>query len=346
MSARSRRIWAPVAAMALALTLGACGGGGGSGPDGGGDGDGLTYEDSPLSKYFAAAGGGEDFNEEEAQAEAEAMNAEVEQAVATCMAEEGFEYTPMDTSGMISLAEQGEDFDPIENARQNGYGMFTFDDSVEADPDAEEFVDPNQAYLESMSESEQAAYYEALNGASVEYDEDAEMETDWNWEEQGCYGEAQHEVFENGDSEMSAMNAVYSDPQWSELMTELGELYTQAQSDPRMVEIDGEWATCMADAGHPDIANPMAAAESIYTLSNDLWAEHADDPEYMGPEGQELEDLKKQEIDLAVADFTCQEEVSYTDEQFRVQFAIEQEYIDANKSELEAFSEALASAAE
>ncbi|PWD50358.1 hypothetical protein C8046_06510 [Serinibacter arcticus] len=341
MSHLSRTIWASAAAATLALGLTACGSdGGGGGGGGGGD---LSYEDSPLAVYFGAGQAEEDFDMEAEQARMDEENTRVEQLVAECMAEQGFEYTPnTNTGSFVSGPGMDEDYDPVENARQFGYGAFTYEDMAGEDA-AEEYVDPNADYLESMSESEQTAFNEALWGPSVEYDEDAEMETEWNWEDSGCYGSAQHQVYEV-ESDTAGQQDVWSDPRWTELTEGINQLYTSMQEDPRLDEINTAWAECMADAGHPDHANPQAAMESIYELSNAQWEEHADDPEYMGPTGAELEELKATEIELATADYTCQEETDYADEQLRLQFEIEQEFVDENKAELEAFAEAMAGA--
>lgn len=334
---RTRTIWMPAAAAALALGLTACGSGDGGGP-GGGD---LTWEDSPLAEFFTT-GEEAEFDQEAEEARYAQESARLEQLVAECMAEQGFEYTPNDSSGSISFGtSMDEDYDPVENARQNGYGFFTWEDQVE-DPQ-EEYVDPNQDYVESMSESERDAFYEALNGPMVEYDENAEMETEWNWEEAGCYGSAQHQVYDV-ESEHAGTTAVYSDPRWEELMTAMSATYEQAQSDPRMTAINQEWATCMADAGHADFATPQEAMESIMNLQNSFWEDHQDDPEYTGPTDEETAAAKEQELALATADYTCQEETDLATKQMRVQFEIEQEFVDENRAELEAFSEALAGA--
>lgn len=338
---RRRALAVPAFAVTLSLLLVACGGSDGDDGGGGGGGgdDDLTWEDSPLAEYFTPAMG-EEADPEEMQAQAEEQNARVEQLVAECMAAEGFEYTPVVMDGSFSFeVDEGED--PVERARQQGYGFFTWDQGA---PE-EEFVDPNAELVEAMSESEQEAYYETLHGAPPEVEESAEeMSTEYDWEQAGCYGESQHQVYDV-ESEYEALNAVYSDPRWTELMDQMNTVYTDAMEAPELVELNTAWADCMAEAGHPDLANPQAAMDSVMELQNSQWEEHADDPEYTGPEGEELEALKEQEIELAVADYTCQEDVDYVDGQLRVQFEIEQQFIDENLAELEAFAEALAQAA-
>src|SRR5450756_2682173 len=71
-----------------------------------------------------------------------------------------------------------------------------YSDQEQAPVDPEQqFVDPNQAYVEAMSASEQESYYLALYGpqSTQEYVEGEEYV--WNWEEAGCQGYAQNEVY-------------------------------------------------------------------------------------------------------------------------------------------------------
>lgn len=337
----SRTTTAAAAVLAV-LALAACGGDDGDG--GGGGGNDLSYEDSPLAKYFGDIGGQNEMSEEEAQAQAEEQNRKVEELTASCMSEQGFDYTPVDHSGttFVSFGETAED--PIENAEQNGYYIFTTWDEGDANPE-EVFVDPNQEYVEAMSESERAAYEEALYGTPPEWDENTtteEME-DYDWSTAGCSGAAQHEVYEV-DSEYAGIQKVYEDPQFAELVEAMNTLYTDPQSDPAMTEVNTAWSECMADAGHPDLADPMAAQNSINDLQNALWEANADDPEYMGPQGAELQKLKDQEIETAVADYTCQKDVDYLDKQLQLQFDREQAFVDEHKADLEAFAAALEAA--
>ena len=87
---RTTPITAAIATGAVALALLAgCSSGGGPSDDAT-----LTYEDSPLAAYWEKLGGSQD------EAEMDAQMARSEEIVAACMQDEGFEYTPQDTSGM------------------------------------------------------------------------------------------------------------------------------------------------------------------------------------------------------------------------------------------------------
>ncbi|OJX97858.1 MAG: hypothetical protein BGO96_13130 [Micrococcales bacterium 73-15] len=331
-----RRSAATGAVLVLVAALAACSNG-----DGGGSGGDLTYEDSPINSYFEAFNVMGDMSQEEQQAFYDERDRKTEDLVAQCMADQGFEYNPQSsrTTYVGSSNEDGPQWGTLEFAQQYGYGAFSWPGQEEMElQEPEEWVDPNQDIIDSMSESELTAWQEALWGAPQEWDEDADMEEyEWNWEDSGCYGWAQHEL--EADDPWTAMNSLYEDPRFAELFAQMGELYTKAESDPRMADLTGKWSSCMADAGYT-FANPNEAQQSIYDLQNGLWEGHEDDPEYMGPSDEELAPIKEQELETAVADFTCQDELNYQQEQLSIQFKIEQEFVDANKDALEELSAA------
>src|SRR5690606_2364200 len=124
----------------------------------------------------------------------------------------GFEYTPVDWSAMNGGSFSSDELDvqwgTLEFAEQYGYGATTDpwgnqgEEVVDPGAEQEQFVDPNQEYVDSMSETEASAYYAALYGEQPEFDEnadpEAEIETEYSWEDAGCQGKASHEVYEVG----------------------------------------------------------------------------------------------------------------------------------------------------
>src|SRR5690606_32544565 len=133
------------AGIALALTLAACSGGSN------GD-DGTTeIEAGPLDEYFEQMYG--DWDEDEGNRQM----MEVEEITAECMREQGFEYTPVDYSTQGGVSFSSDDLDvewgSREFAEQYGYGATTDpwggQDMPEPEP-GQEWVDPNQEYVESM----------------------------------------------------------------------------------------------------------------------------------------------------------------------------------------------------
>lgn len=316
----------PLAAVAAAstLVLTACS------PGGGGD---LSYEDSPLAKYFSA-GYDPNMSEEEMQLEMAAQQMRAEELMAQCMADEGFEYIPVDWSasgGMVSSTDLDVEWDSREFAERYGYGVFTSPwDEFVYDPEGEEFVDPNQAYVESLSDSERDAYYEAAYGKMQEESEDGYVEYDW--ETAGCQGRAQHEVY--GGSSWDA-------DEFSDLLDSLNRLYTDLERDPRVLDLDREWASCMADAGYSGLTSPRLAQDEIWNQMNRFWEDqNADYPDGDGPdirESAEYREAAAAEISQAVADWDCKDGVGYTQEMLKIQFALEEQFVNDHRSELEAF---------
>ena len=286
-------------------------------------------EVGPLGEYY------EQLYASPSQEEMDAQTREREALVATCMQEQGFEYVPMDPATDGSSVEDFEameadavDYDSEEHAATEGYGVFTYDpEDDQVQEPVEEYVDPNQDYVAAMSESESTAYYEALHGPAVEYDEDAPAEEmEYDWTTAGCYGAADHEVMGQ---------QAYDDPAFASLMEEMDGLYEDALADPAMVALDAEWAACMADAGFTGFTRQQDAAESIYEEQNSLYESGAEG-EYVEPDPAVLAELEERELETAVADARCREEVDYRATEQEIRFALEQDFVDTHEAELEA----------
>lgn len=329
-----------------ALTLAGC-----SGNDPDGD---LTWEDSPLAQKFE-----EFYDAEKTQADYDLESAERERAeqeiIAQCMADEGFEYIPVDYSGGVTYV-SGEDWGSEEWTQQYGYGITTDpwadEEPVSGDEDAE-WLDPNAEYYESMSDSEREAYDIALNGEQteigegewVEDDEGYYDDSDYNWEDGGCWGKANHEVYQDE-------NSMWEDPAFTEMMEAYEGVYEKVQTDPRMADINAEWAQCMADAGLTGLAAPddtytaivdeydliMRKVEDEIDLDGIDWDNVPDDydpwQEYM--EGAGLVELREREIAMAVADLACQEESNVESRRLSIQFEYEEEFLAEWEAELDA----------
>jgi hypothetical protein len=331
MTARPRSL---LAAAAVAVTAGLAGCSGGSTPEP------EASTPGPLEAFFSDMYGNGD------QESANAQMMRVEEIVAQCMSEQGFEYTPVDYStqpGYDAAAEgPEEEWGTLEFAKKWGYGVTTNPwgggEAVEEPMPSEEWVDPNQDYLNAMSETEQQAYYAALYG-NQENVEGEEVEYDWTTA--GCQGKAQHDVYEAGQDTDDV----------AALQEELGSMYEQVQSDDRITAVAAEWASCMADAGYPGFATIDDASNSIYERVNGLWEdayseldpETATEEDYAAIEDQVQEAqaaITEDEIATAVADITCQEDVDYQKVMRDVQREHEQEFYDAHADELEAWKAA------
>jgi len=341
----ARTTWtAGVSALVLVLTLAGCASGGEDDADQADAPAGPEFEPGPLDEYFEKAYG--EYDEDQAARDMR----RVEEVVAACMAEEGFEYTPMDTSQTTSMAPEEADipWGTREFAEQFGYGITTnpYGDAAEAMP-AEEFVDPNAEYVESMSESEREAYYVALHGDQVfpEDPEDAE-EFVYDWEQSGCQGRAQHEVYEGGTTDSSLTS----------LQDEMNAVWEQTQQDPRMLEVTTAWVSCMGDAGITGLTTVDEAQMRISDKSNAVYEEvHGSQAPTEMPKPEQMADIEAQvkeriaeitdeEIATAVADFDCREEVGYDDTFEEVSHDLQQQFVDTHREELEAWVEAKAAA--
>lgn len=179
--------------MGWALLLGACSDGGET--DATATGDEATSEDttaaeefvyvSPLGEFLGWDQGA-DFDVEAAEAEYAEQDRQVQEAIATCMAEQGFEYIPVDYSQQqISFEDEfdGLEWGSAEWSAKYGFGVSTqrftqqqvgpdlvgYDDPfIDGGADSGP-VDPNQAYVEGLAPAEADAYYEALYGGFDDY---------------------------------------------------------------------------------------------------------------------------------------------------------------------------------
>ncbi len=331
MTRRARTALLPITAIAaaVALTLSGCSATSEKAPE---------MEEGPLGKYLSALSEGEEWNEEDA----EAQNLKVEEAVAACMQKEGFEYEPDVQSMNFSSGEdeEGPQWGTKEFAEQYGYGVTDFPgrEAMEESSSSQEYVNVNQEYIDALSESEQNAFYETLHGPQPTEEEWAEMEESGEGyspdpSEQGCYGNAYLQVAE----EEGGSQAAWNDPEFAELFEAMSNVWDQSGSED-VQKLDTEWASCMADAGYPDFKTSDDAQNSIYEAQNALYnyEELAEDEMPEEPKKEDVDKVKKQEIELAVTDFECKQKVKYDETLAKASHAAEQKFVDEHKADLDA----------
>jgi hypothetical protein len=359
------------ALLVLALLVAACGGGGGGAePQASED---STPGEETLSDFFGWA------NDDPEAAEAEYREQEnrIQESIRQCMAEAGFEYQPaLPPEGSFGFVE--EEFDEEEWVRTQGFGITTWygneDSMTETTMVGEEWVDPNQEMLESMSESESQAWYEALYGTEEEQAEDMVTEVDPETGEEyqvsygfgaGCSGEA-YEA-EHGDQQAG-------EELWMELNPEMEAMYERVQADPRIVELDAEWSACMAEAGY-EYESMSQMQETIYEDLQarfdaivgpnggyadpfegwtqeeidaffeektqeeiDAYFAEAEESSRADVDMEALAALQQEEIDMAVADFECRGD--YYEVYQEVSEDYEAEFVEQNREILEQIREA------
>lgn len=291
-----------------------------------GCGDGDEQEPQTLQSFM-----GFDGDPAEMQAQAEAQQREMEEAIAACMAEEGFEYVPRDTAGMFSQVEDHprQQLSEEEFREQYGYGISTIDPSemmVAPDPDD----DPNLQIQQEMDEAEREAYQMALHGEPREFDPDADPE-DMVFEPQGCQGEAMEEV-------QGGQMAVFQ-----ELQSEFMELQQRIESDPRMVEALQDWQACMREAGY-DYSERFEPQNELFERMNELQQAafedvdptevDPDDPPEPDIDPDALEELQEDELAVAAAEGACTDE-HLADIELEVRAEHEGRFIEEHREVLE-----------
>ncbi len=363
---------------ALALLLAACGGTTsveGTGPSEADAGSEATAgsEEGSDDTAAEASGQAETFSEifgydedpEAAEARYREDERRIQELVRTCMAEQGFEYIPVEQPA------ESFDFGPQDQrefVEKQGFGISTWygnEEVFEGPSEGQEFVDPNQAITDGMSESEQDAYFGALYGTPEEHaeleetvidEETGEEYTTFSGHGPGCYGAAQAEVygsFEQNDEVFAQLEPIYE------------ELEQRMAADPRIVEANGTWSACMADRGYDyespqdfyetaiedfqrrfeEIVGPNGGFQDPFEgwsdAEVDAFFEERSDEEIEAffaeqekksresVDQEALEALQAEEIELAVAEYECSEPLQ---ELYReVSESIERELVAENR---------------
>mgnify|MGYP005811704597 CR=1 FL=1 len=299
----------------------------------------------------------------------------VQEAVARCMREEGWEYIPVEQpDGVYNWTPEDE----LENYKKQGFGIVWYtlhrgEETDQNDPYAN-WVDPNQEYVESLSEAEQTAYYESLYGTQEEQMEGQVTEVDPETGEEyqvqygygpGCYGDAYKEV--QGDD-------ISQTPEYNQAMSgyyeDLNERFT---ADERVVQLNKEWAKCMKAAGfdyqdqdelwstgyqdiqdrHDEIVGDAVNKDPFEGWTedeiNDFFENTPQDEidaffnepfDLTDEQRSQLEALLDEEIELAVAQYECSKPMN--DKITDIYAEIEEKFALEHEDELRALAASLA----
>ena len=249
-----------------------------------------------------------------------------EKALAECMKSHGFDFfltsdseaagsdkpSPDDYAGVdklpIPLLDNTRDLVVVE-----GYGI--------ADPPQD---DPNEVYVDSLStraSSQYAAYFRDCN---------------------------------------AEVGAAYPDPtdKWSSLdvrnvfgdqTMDMALFYStrSVDADPHTISLNREWRSCMAKSGHSMepirdgakdggvLDGPEGAYRlAVRTAPDGAVAELTADQAKL-PQDQKSLVGSQVEIEIALADFDCRAQTDYVSRITDIQRSMEQDYVDANKKELD-----------
>ena len=274
-----------------------------------------------------------------AKARAAADRRRFEEMIARCMAEQGFEYVPAIRPARAS----GVAFDEEEFARERGFGITTWfgqEDSSRSDED--EWVDPNEAIIAAMSESEQDAYRDARYGS---------------FDEQGVDPDTGEPIFDDtgGGCHDLAIDEVYGfqNEARETLGPALDEVFQRVLADPRFQEAERAWSVCMADRGYiyagvmqmyediyedfeqrleeitgPDggfVINPFKGltedeTEALSEDEMDDLFEQAEAEALANIDQEALAALQQEERDLATADYECRQDLTEMTEELQREY--------------------------
>ena len=293
-----------------------------------------------------------------------------EESVAQCMRAAGFEYTPEEDQSDT----EDEDTESIEYAREYGYGISTYDDELDGEFEDDEPT-PNDEYVSELDDDELDAYWVALEGEIDEDDEggidlsdleDEDGEIDLGDLEMGEDGELDlgdldDEAFEEdlgdeGDIDLGDLDDLgyggcqgeayealladplpYDFPEHQDVLMALDELYADIASDESLVATEEAWATCMEEAGYPDLVTSDDAQYLVFDAYEEAWAEVPEDADDISEEL--LAPIRDLELAVAVADVECREKSGLSTAYRDLQNAAERDFVEANRDALVAYFE-------
>jgi len=239
----------------------------------------------------------------------------IEARIAGCMDNAGFEYVPLDYAGAYEAVGAYRDRDRLsafEYAATYGYGISsgfngTFPQVV--------VPNPNVSYLESLDDEVRAEYEVALWGSQVDRQTEDAVPG-------GCTGRALDELFVG--------NAHTAIPL-------LAELTDRIRGDGRMVAGERAWSACMAAQGFeyltPDEPRKTAMEALIHAAVEELdpgWSPDLEGFVHVEIQADLLENLVAREIETAVADQACQDQVQLSQIEFDVRTDLEGDFIADN----------------
>lgn len=329
---RATRLLAVSAAVVVSIV--SCNGATGSGSTS--DESDFPYEDSPLIQQYGDLYGAAQMGEHAADAYYDAMDREVEEAVAACMAEQGFDYVPQQSANYAYVDTEYTELGPMAWAEKYGFGLTTQQDNQPVAAPA----DPNDELLDAMSEAERQAWLAALWGEASEGEERTDGASG-EATDRGCRGEAEEVVLATAGDE-NPWVSVLEDPQYSELLTQINEIGMGLENHPGIDALNAEWAECMSERGYPGLTSG-ADAQQLVSAEISLVDPNSDgmvDDVALA----DLTELQEFEIAVATTNITCLQEVDFEDRFTAIQFDLEQAFIDENRTELDALAAALQSA--
>lgn len=232
-----------------------------------------------------------------------------EEAIASCMHAEGFDYVPRPEGAWHSeLVEVTAEHSTLAWAEEHGYGLV---DGV-GTAVSTAAPDPNEETLAAMSEAERTAYDQALLGAAAD---DPQADVD------GCAGPADQAAW-----------TWWEDATYQHFRDETTRIEDAVDDDAQVTAAATQWRACAAERGHPEldafgdgmrlIADEVAPYQSTGSGSIPVDVRPA---------------LLEREIQLATTERGCDEEVGLTRTRDGLVAVAQRTYVDEHRAELDAW---------
>jgi hypothetical protein len=222
-----------------------------------------------------------------------AASAKVENAIATCMKGQGFDYVPVDSVAQQAALTGKPNMSDAEFEQQFGYGITTLYGRASAQ------TDPNATIRSGLSQADRAAYDRALSGGKPDQTFAFAVDSGEFTQLGGCTKKATDQAF--GGTELLQT-----------LQRKLDELDDSILADQRMAHADEAWRTCMKDATGNDYVDSASIEDEIKQRFERIVGGVVP-PGEVAPPGTQVDQaalskLQQDELDLFRKDFSCEKQ--------------------------------------
>lgn len=294
-----------------------------------------TQTTTPLTAYLDSLYGLDRSPEDQQQKDA-ALNAQMEESVATCMKDAGFDYTPAPPpealKGRGLRGPTDQDLDSKEWVAKYGYGTIETPEGKASDILAERLkkktegaTNPNHAYVQSLTASEKTAYMKALYGES--FNSEVKLSLADDWQKMGCSGAATHNVNPMQDPLESAEGKAVN--------TAIQDFENGWATWPGMPQLQAAWAACMSGKGYSGYKRQGDASSEI-SSKVEAARQHAG----TGKTPANLPALADEERKLALTDLDCRVQTDFRSTYQSIETAAETKFMNDNAPALDALKEA------
>ena len=275
---------------------------------------------------------------------------EREQFVAACMLEKGFRYsTPAEVRRPLPIRVAPSDearYGTREWAAQWGFGISTRPPLTAQRTQRQRQTSPFGAFVVAgpeneadMSQAELEAWYLAMYGVTLE-----SMPPHMRTTNEGFPWDDVPQADLGCETRWRIDQMVAPQP-FRALHDDINRLDGIVLTDPRTLELDAAWASCMIDAGEGGWSNPRQPFDVLSPL---FWQDEVPvevlvawdwvaQPD--GPPQPDRSQFRARELAVAVADWDCRDQVGYDEALRKIDFDLQQAFINQHQNELEAWVE-------